>query len=65
MIVDLKNFKEFRRLSAAERSEYAKMKHEQEMTIALRDRKTIKETAGLFERHVQSERARLGLGESQ
>jgi hypothetical protein len=61
MIVDLKNFKEYRRLSPQEKRDYAKIKHEQEMTIALRDRKKVKETASLFEAKVHADRVRLGL----
>jgi hypothetical protein len=61
MIVDLKNFKEYRRLSPQEKRDYAKIKHEQEMTIALRDRRTVKETASLFEAKVHADRVRLGL----
>ena len=61
MIVQLKNFKECRRLSREERREYAKMKHEQERTIALRDRDAVKKTASLFEAKVHADRVRLGL----
>ena len=61
MIVNLKNFKEYRRLRATERRDYAKTKHEQEMTIALRDRKTVKYEASLFEAKIHADRVRLGL----
>lgn len=48
-------------MSRSGKQEWAKKKHEEEITVALQDRKMVKKLSLKFEEKINADRKRLGL----